>query len=126
MKIKVSELSGLALDWAVAKCEGKNGVFHNDGITQCIVIEAPSGVYKGTWKPTINWAQSGPIIERDRITLMFDADGGTYSAHVAEFRQRGMSNRTRWRCGPTPLIAAMRCYVASKLGDETEIPKELL
>jgi len=27
--------------------------------------------------------------------------------------------------GPTPLIAAMRCYVASKLGDEVEIPQEL-
>jgi hypothetical protein len=27
--------------------------------------------------------------------------------------------------GSTPLIAAMRCYVASKLGDEVEIPKEL-
>ena len=27
--------------------------------------------------------------------------------------------------GPTPLIAAMRCYVASKLGDEIEIPTEL-
>jgi hypothetical protein len=28
--------------------------------------------------------------------------------------------------GHTPLIAAMRCYVASKLGDEVEIPDELL
>ena len=28
--------------------------------------------------------------------------------------------------GPTPLIAAMRCYVASKLGDEVEVPEELL
>ena len=28
--------------------------------------------------------------------------------------------------GPTPLIAAMRCYVTSKLGDEVEIPKDLL
>jgi hypothetical protein len=28
--------------------------------------------------------------------------------------------------GITPLIAAMRCYVASKLGDEVEIPAGLL
>jgi len=27
--------------------------------------------------------------------------------------------------GPTPLIAATRCYVASKLGDDIEIPEEL-
>lgn len=26
---------------------------------------------------------------------------------------------------PTPLIAAMHCYVANKLGDEVEIPEEL-
>jgi hypothetical protein len=26
---------------------------------------------------------------------------------------------------PTPLIAAMRCYVASKMGDEIELPEEL-
>jgi len=24
--------------------------------------------------------------------------------------------------GPTPLIAAMRCYVASKFGDEVDVP----
>jgi len=28
--------------------------------------------------------------------------------------------------GDTPLIAAMRCYVASKLGDEVDVPEELL
>jgi hypothetical protein len=28
--------------------------------------------------------------------------------------------------GPTPLIAVMRCYVALKLGDEVEIPEELI
>jgi hypothetical protein len=27
--------------------------------------------------------------------------------------------------GDTPLIAAMRCFVTSKLGDEIEIPEEL-
>jgi hypothetical protein len=27
--------------------------------------------------------------------------------------------------GPTPLIAAMRCYVASVLGDEVEVPDSL-
>jgi hypothetical protein len=28
--------------------------------------------------------------------------------------------------GPTLLIAAMRCFVASKLGDTIDIPEELL
>ena len=75
--MKTSKLQGAALDWAVAKCEDKQG--------------------KGLdWVPpaySTDWAQGGAIIERERI--------------------------------PTPLIAALRCYVASKLGDEVEIPKEL-
>jgi hypothetical protein len=28
--------------------------------------------------------------------------------------------------GPTPLVAAMRCYVASQLGDEVDVPDELV
>jgi hypothetical protein len=28
--------------------------------------------------------------------------------------------------GPTPLVAAMRCYVASKMGDEVDVPEDLL
>ncbi|MBS4017500.1 MAG: hypothetical protein KGZ68_04610, partial [Dechloromonas sp.] len=27
--------------------------------------------------------------------------------------------------GPTRLVAEMRCYVASKLGDEVDVPEEL-
>ena len=118
MKIKTSELTGTALDWAVAKCEGKNGVLHDDGITRCIVIAAASGVYKGTWKPSFNWAQGGPIIEREKIGSLHEARG-VWSAS------------TKWEdpakvfYGKTKLIAAMRCYVASKLGDEVEVPDEL-
>lgn len=117
MKTKTKDLTGPALDWAVAKCEGKNGVLHDDGITRCIVVAAPSGVYKGIWQPTVNWAQGGPIIEREHITLrcytdaLWDASIGRLD-YVAD--------------GPTPLIAAMRCYVASKLGDTVEVPEELV
>ena len=117
MKIKTSKLTDAALDWAVAKCEGKNGVLHDDGITRCIVIAAASGVYKGTWKPSANWSQGGPIIERENIALYPHGDG-TYEAEVFLNPKRG--------AGPSPLIAGMRCYVASKLGDEVEIPSELV
>jgi hypothetical protein len=33
---------------------------------------------------------------------------------------------TYLRFGDTPLIAAMRCFVASKLGDEVDVPEKLL
>ena len=119
MLVKVAELIGPALDWAVAKCEDKNGILHDDGITRCIVIAAPSGVYKGRYTPTVNWAQGGPIIEREKI-------GTDFLVH----RFRGPVWYVRigggdCMYGPTPLIAAMRCLVASKLGTEIEIPNSL-
>lgn len=126
MKIKTSELTGTALDWAVAKCEGKNGVLHDDGITRCIVIAAASGVYKGTWKPSVNWAQGGPIIEREEIGTKRRAPcmkGEQWEA-MGSITAKGAGYR--YAIGPTSLIASMRCYVASKLGDELEIPNELI
>jgi len=95
MKVKTSDLQGAALDWAVAKCEGKE-------------VKAWA-VHRrlGRCDYSTNWAQGGPIIEREGIALIpgWTAERPGFSAD-----------------GPTPLIAAMRCYVASKLGDEIEIP----
>ena len=34
-------------------------------------------------------------------------------------------DQTKMVYGPTALIAAMRCYVASKLGEEVDVPEEL-
>ncbi len=61
-----------------------------------------------------NWAQGGPIIDRERINVepFRDINGDQWSADGA------------WN-SPTALIAAMRCYVASKLGDEVDVPEEL-
>ncbi len=117
MKIKVSDTTKLQLDWLVAKCEGKNGVLHDDGITRCIVIAAASGVYKGTFTPSTNWSQGGPIIEQEFIATKFWQSEGAWAADV----KGGFFGQY----GPTPLIAAMRCFVASKLGDEVEVPDEL-
>ena len=62
-----------------------------------------------------DWAQAGPILERERIATDYDHD-------VWNAAKYGLS----WYVGgPTPLIAAMRCYAASKLGSEIEVPEEL-
>jgi hypothetical protein len=107
MKVKTNELSGAALDWAVAKCEGRQEpeVVNNFAVAWY------------TWPNThysTNWAQGGPIIEREGITIFQTGrDWMGYIRHDTE------------SFAPTPLIAAMRCYVTSKLGDEVEIPEEL-
>ena len=116
MKLKTTELQGAALDWAVARCEGLE-VYPEDGLV-CLVGQ-PFDTYWKYWNSTIDWAQGGPIIERDiaKVERFSDAlwEATAYTKDAQDIVQSG----------PTPLIAAMRCYVASKLGDEVEVPNEL-
>ena len=106
--MKTSELTGAALDWAVLKALGQDFTDFNLK-------------YMDAYPFSTDWAQGGPIIEREGIYLARSTltDDYKWGANIyTEFRQYG-------EYGPTPLIAAMRCYVASKLGDEVEIPEEL-
>lgn len=119
--MRTSELTGAALDWAVAKCEGfrtENDYQYTDdkkfnGWWQC-------GPFH--WQPLCNystdWAQGGPIIEREQIHI--------YPMLLGAWGAKPVVIGEKLTCGTTPLIAAMRCYVASKLGDVVEIPEELL
>jgi len=110
MKTKVSEATELQIDWLVAKCE-QNPLFRAWSFHE----------YEREFNPnySTNWAIAGPIIEREKITPQF-MDRGYWRAWV-EVGEK--AHKVSY--GPTPLIAAMRCYVASKLGDEVEIPEEL-
>ena len=115
--MKTSELTGSALDWAVAKCEGwdttnPNWMSRNnlvdDGSLELIELKS--------YSPSTDWSVGGPIIERELLDLY--ANG----VWVAENNVRPTTISVE---GPTPLVAAMRCFVASRLGDEIEIPQEL-
>jgi hypothetical protein len=110
-RMKTSELEGPALDWAVSKCEG---VEWEQG-------DLDAGEYGPGFMPTTNWSQGGPIIEREVITLIHPRWDG-WTAHKYDDRIEDESYTVD---GPTPLIAAMRCYVASVLGDTVDIPEEL-
>lgn len=74
---------------------------------------------KCVFTPSTRWAHGGPIIEHEGIALWQDEETLGWFASADEGRGNDY-------LGPTPLIAAMRCYVASKLGDEIHIPAELL
>lgn len=105
--MKTSELTGKALDWAVAKCEG---VINGDDLDIGFVLE-------GGYTPSTDWAQGGPIIEREGIQIVRRGD----------FCWEALRDADGVFClGRKPLIAAMRCYVASKLGDEVDVPDEIL
>ena len=103
MKLKTNELTGAALDWAVAQAEGLDYFYPEIG---------PSQPDYST-----DWAHGGPLIEREKIELFIrDEKWFAYSSNSTpeDFY------------GETPLIAAMRCYVASVLGDEVDVPEELV
>lgn len=78
-----------------------------------------------------DWAQGGPIIEREGIDVQQVFGGGcegSLSHPVGWQAQRHTAGGTinpKRHIAQTPLIAAMRCYCCTKLGDEVEIPQEL-
>jgi hypothetical protein len=118
MKVKTSELQGAALDWAVAKCEGKGIEFDDPSdpwLTRGGIADQPLHSYT----PSTDWAQGGPIIEREELLLSCNWQR-PYALKVFVDEKRVVQSN-----GPTPLIAAMRCYVASKLGEEIDVPNEL-
>ena len=101
--MKTSELTGEALNWAVNHAERLTGIL------------APVN-YCGKWE------HGGPIIERELICLDCQFDVNEWHAWTpAPERKTGEAHGL----GLTPLIAAMRCYVASKLGDEVNVPEGL-
>ena len=116
MRIMISELTGAALDWAVTKIEAERKLFT---------------IYPQYITPySTDWAQGGPIIEREKVCVEYMAGAGDGGLDVwvtevlHEDRKYGGVTSSAGE-GPTPLIAAMRCYVASKLGDYIDIPEEL-
>ena len=125
--MKTAELNGAALDWAVAKCEGEldqaDHYLHES--TGAFMLE--QGEVSVLYSPSTTWNQGGPIIERE-IFKLFRNVGGTLTAQAKYRTEDGtVSGQVSWYSGsgPTLLIAAMRCYVASKLGDEVELPEDL-
>ncbi len=120
MLVKTSELTGAQLDWAVAKCEGFTDY---DPVTEKIM--PPRKEYGWVAMYELNystdWSQGGPIIDRE-IDAIYKTRLST-SRVTYEAMATGDAECVGW--GPTPLIAAMRCYVAIKLGDVVDVPDEL-
>lgn len=94
MKVKTSELTGRALDWAVRQVTGHQFL---------------------RYRPSTDWDQGGPLIEQHQYNLNYDVSQSP-NVWQADNDLDEVGN------GPTQLIAAMRAIVSSKLGDEVEIP----
>ncbi len=122
-KIKTSELADAALDWAVAKCEGYECEFGDEVSGPWLVPQEEYLHDKkplASFRPSTNWAYGGPIIERERVSIRQWTNVPIVHAYMPQDDAPWASDDV------SPLIAAMRCYVASKLGDEVDVPDELI
>ena len=123
MKIKLQDATPLQLDALVAQSEGYS--LTTDGISRLVekgmalVILGPCTTGSGHqcgYSPTTRWEQGGPLIAQALMVLSPDPQVGwtarSYMDAVAH-------------SGPTPLIAAMRCYAGSVFGEEVDVPEGL-
>ena len=118
--VKVVEATERQLDWLVAYAQGR---------TPTLNMNSHGRVWHGWWLATggeyermpnysNDWAHGGPILDRERITIRQWTDMPISHAYMPH-------DGAPWGAGPTPLIAAMRCLITSKLGREVEVPDEL-
>ncbi|VWC78801.1 hypothetical protein BLA17378_03770 [Burkholderia aenigmatica] len=115
--MKILELSGERLDYWVANILGLEGVRLEPDHTCTYIDSRYSVAVRVPFLPSSDWAHGGPIIEHERIELSI------VRVDCAKDQWRAISD---WTAGvfeaDTPLVAAMRAYVASKFGDE--VPDE--
>lgn len=123
MKIKVSDTTNNQLNWLVAKCEGVEAYFETFAFSPKLMIKNPFGdpIKCPDW--TTDWRKCDSIIENNSINIVIDTKycGPNYTAWIANIPNK--HNTTGH--GPTPSIAALRCYVISKLGNVVSIPDNL-
>ena len=125
--IRVSELSGAWLDYWVARAEGTDAVVLEVRAIQrstelhCVQLGAPAQALNYS----TSWEKGGPIIELEHIQLWHRVETGdgndwhaTCSVPWSRFEKAGFEET---ESGSTPLVAAMRAYVASNYG--TEVPE---
>lgn len=140
MKIKTVELTGPALDWAVERIEIAKMLADGEHVKGWWVEEKQTNPSPYSTDCLFGW----PVIEREGIAIRKHSSGTWYAMLSTDLgdgesakwskvkpgtRYGKLSyevNRVQCRFeGPISLIAAMRCFVASKLGDEVEVPDEL-
>ena len=117
--IPTSKLDGAALDWAVAQCEG----ICLDSQRQIYTTYSCSG-----YEPSKNWAQAGPIMEREGIesSPRYTDCGAIIGWTAMMYNDVHQTLPLITQHGDTLPVAAMRVYVQSKFGSTMDVPANLV
>lgn len=132
-KIITQNLTGAALDWAVAMAIGVRPIVYE---THCYIGLDPEEAFS----PSSNPAQGQPIMERKGIATWRREEGWSAAYPPASSDDHCHVNHGWYdpvggaidfasdagAKGATQLQAAMRSLVNAKLGDVVEIPEELV
>jgi hypothetical protein len=138
-KISTREALPPVLDWLVAKCQNQEVVFSKG------VLRYPPGQFslEEVYSPSTDPAQGWEIIDKDDISV-FGIEHGlnsfmTYGATLKLLGASPLRTKSGEDCGrifyvynidavtgPTKLIAAMRAKALRHLGEEVEVPEELV
>lgn len=114
MQINTNDLAEAALDWAVTLIETRRQEAEGQRIDEGLMCRVLRGEHKDPYSS--DWACGGPLIDRERFAFTVDEDMETVRAYYP-FKQ-GHEDGS----GSDHLVAAMRCYVASELGNVVEVP----
>lgn len=115
MRIKTSEASRLVLDYLVAKCHGFDGIDEDQWLLQNGIAVMPLSAYN----PSTDPAQGAPILFRKRITIRHWHNEPFVTAYTP-------TPGSLWVHGKDPLEAGLRAWVHSELGEEIDVPDEVL
>jgi len=136
VNVKIADLTGAALDWAVASAvyavqyntDGEfgqaTGWLVRLGGQPCVMTGEPVWVwYKlASFKPSTDWSQGGPLIPK--YMMMVDVFEGTTEAKATGFEG---CHAAHWTCfGATPLIAICRAVVGVHFGQTVDVPEVLV
>lgn len=116
MKVKTSELIGDQLDYFTAVAIGEKNP--QGGLGGGCVVSHGHTMHR--FYPSCEWQHGGPLIEKYNISISDCDDEWIASIMNADGDYAALVN------GARPLIAACRAVVAAKLGDEVDIPDELM
>lgn len=114
IEVKVSELNGAALDWAVAVAVGEKNPQTGIGGWCCVVS---NGHTLHRFCPSSEWSHGGPLLDRSTWALPYRAIGRSHLGKFEACTPGGFPHN-----GETPLIAACRAIVAAEFGEKAKIP----
>jgi hypothetical protein len=112
--LNTSQLRGDDLDQAVALVDLSLVLDYDPDAHPCQTIDGE----RKRWHPSTDWSQGGPIMEREQIAVEYQS--GWHAKMEYGASPDGVQHARAF--GTTILLAAMRCYVASKFGETVELP----